>query len=232
MDRTIEILTCDMIASLPSIEQILDIPREKTLRIIFLPPILMYRESIGAEWREKLPGFSVGIHMIRPEINISKLITEEEIVAHAVFFEQCARDYRNLATDLIHGLAAYLKEAIDPENAMHTFGKYKRGRQTGKMDVWDYYLHGAHCGFKNSKTCQKIEVYLITSLEFGDLDPYFFIEFIKTTPRYQPMPVKIYEDYWDGCRILDKMVAIGKFERIQLFATNDEHIVLKDRVNV
>ena len=133
---------------------------------------------------------------------------------------------------MIHGLATYLKETIDPENAMHTFGKYKQGRQTGKMHVWDYYLHGAHCVFKNSKTGQKIEVYLITSLEFGDLDPYFFIEFIKTSPRYQPLPVKIYEDYLDGCHILDKMVAIGKFERIQLFATYDEHIVVKDRGNV
>jgi hypothetical protein len=43
----------------------------------------------------------------------------------------------------------------------------------------------------------------------------------------QPLPVKIYEDYLDGWRILDKMVAIGKFERIRLFVTNDEHIVLK-----
>lgn len=97
MDCTIEILTCDTLASLPPIDQILAIPRARTLRIIFLPPIL------------------------------------------TAFFEQCARDYRSLATDLIHGLARYLKEAIDPQNAMHTFGKYKRGRQTGKMSVWEYH---------------------------------------------------------------------------------------------
>lgn len=100
-------------------EQILTIPREKALRIIFLPTILTHRESIGADWREKLPGFSVGI-----------------------------------------------------------------------------------------------------------------IEFIKTTPRYQPLPVRIYEDYSDGWRILDKMVAIGKFERIQLFPINDELIVVKNRANL
>jgi hypothetical protein len=229
MDRTIEILTCDTVGSLPSIPQLLTIPRDKTLRVIFSPSILPVREEVGAEWKEKLPGFSVGVHGIRPEINVSKLITEEEIIAHATFFEQCAKEYRKLAMQLINALAAHFKETIDPENAMHTFGKYKRDRQTGMMEGWKYYLHGAHCGFKSSKTGQAIEVYLITSLEFGVLDPFFFVEFIKTTGSYQPLPVAIFEDYLDGDRILEKMVAVGKLEKIQSLIDGHDLIVVRDR---
>jgi hypothetical protein len=229
MDRTIEIITCDTVASLPSIEQIRAIPRERALRVIFSSPILPLREKIGAEWKEKLPGFGVGVHMINPEINVSKLITEEEIIAQAAFFEQCAKDYRKLATQLIQALAAYFNETIDPENAMHTFGKYKRGRQIGMMEEWEYRLHGAHCGFENRQTDQAIEVYLITALEFGVLDPFFFVEFIKTTASYQPLPVGIYEDYADGQRILEKMIALGKLERIQSLLDGHDNIVVTDR---
>lgn len=231
MDRTIEIIACDTVGSLPSIQRLLAIPRDKTLRVIFSPSVLPVREEVGAEWKEKLPGFSVGVHGIKPEINVNKLITEEEIVAHAVFFEQCAKGYRKLATQLIYALAAHFKETIDPENAMHTFGKYKRDRQTGVMEGWKYYLHGAHCGFKSSKTGQSIQVYLITSLEFGVLDPSFFVHFIKTTGSYQPLPVAIYDDYADGDRILEKMLAVGKLERMQSLIDGHDNIVVRDRGN-
>lgn len=232
MERTVEILTCDTVESLPTIQQILSIPRERALRVIFSSSIQELRESIGTEWKRDLPNFVVGIHMIEPEINIRKLISDDEIVEHSSFFEQCAKDYRNLATQLIHALAAYFNENIDPENAMHTFGKYKRGRQSGVMDLWEYRLHGSDCRFENSKTGQTIEVYLITQLEFGILDPYFFVDFIKTTESYHPLPIEIYEDYWDGQRILDKMLEIGQFERIPSFFSGPGKIVVRDRSNI
>jgi len=232
MDRTIETITCDTVGSLPSIQQLLAIPREKALRIIFSPSMLPLREQVGAKWKEELPDFNVGVHLVRPEINVSKLITEDEIVAHAAFFEQCAKDYKKLATHLIHALAAHFNETIDPENAMNTFGKYKRSRQTGVMGGWEYRLHGAHCGFKNSETGQAIEVYLITSLEFGVLEPSFFVGFINTTGSYQPLLVEMYENYADGHRILEKMVALGKFERIQSLIDGHDNIVVKHREKV
>ncbi len=232
MDRTIELLTCNTVASLPSMKQILAIPRERPLRVTFGPAIQALRESIGAEWRDNLPNFSVGIHLERPEISISKLITEEEIAAHATFFAQCAKDYRTLATNLIHALASHFNDTIDPENAMHTFGKYKRGRQTGMMGDWEYRLHGSDCGFEHRKTGQTIEVYLLTSLEFGILDAYFFVQFMKTTEQYQPLPVDIYEDGADGFRIREKMVALGKFERIPGLIAGHDNIVVRDRSDV
>ncbi len=199
MERAVTKMTCDAIESLPSIEQIQAIPRDMTLCVSFSPALHQIRERIGAEWKEKLHGFSVGVHRLKPEINIGKLISDEEIAEHAAFFETCARDYRNLATELIYLLATHLNETIDPDNAMETFAKYKAGRQRGRMEKWDYTVHGAHCGFIHRRTGQTIEVYLITPLEFGVLDPFFFIEFIKTTAAYRPLPVDLFDSYADGC---------------------------------
>ena len=92
--RTIETLTCDTIESLPTIQQLLQIPRSRKLKIIFSPPIHALRESTGADWQKVLIDFNVGVHLLEPEINVSKLISNEEIVEHAAFFEDCARDYR------------------------------------------------------------------------------------------------------------------------------------------
>ena len=54
---------------------------------------------------------------------------------------------------------------------------------------------------RTSNQGQLIEVPLVFSLEFGDLDPYFFTKYIKSTSDYKPLPVEIYEDYADGVRI-------------------------------
>ena len=86
-----------------------------------------------------------------------------------------------------------------------------------------------HCGFENKKTGQIIEVPLVFGLEFGDLDPYFFTRFIKSTSKYIPLPVEIYEDYADGVRIIEKMIALGKFEKIISNIGNHYGIVVTDR---
>ena len=229
MDRTIEILTCDSEASLPSMVQLSLLPREKLLRVVFLPPVRSQREAVGRLWREQLPGFLICISDNDVDITICKLITDEEIEAHAVFFDQCAQNYRKLATELIYELAAKLKVTIDPANAMHTFGKYKMGRQLGTMGAWKYFFHGIHCGFKHTVTGQSIEVYLVTPGEFGALDPFFFVRYICTTPGYQPLPIALHDYYHDGGRILSKMVASERWDRVRLMETYEEQVLVKER---
>ncbi|MBC7388100.1 MAG: hypothetical protein H7329_02720 [Opitutaceae bacterium] len=105
-------------------------------------------------------------------------------------------------------------------------------RQIGNVGNWKYFIHGFHCGFENNETRQIIEVPLVFGLEFGDLDPYFFTRFIKSTPNYQPLPVDIYVDYADGVRINEKMISLGKFERINSNVGNHYGIVVTDRQKV
>lgn len=233
MERTTEIITIHSIDEIPPLEVIKQIPRTKKLKIVFGNSVQVERKAIGENLKKNLDGFLVGIHLINPEINISKLITEKEIEDNQFFFENCAKDYRKLAEVLIFNLAKKHKITFNFDFPILPFNKLKgdkRGR--GKMDDWNYFLHGFHCYFENTTTKQQIEVPLVFGMEFGDLDPYFFTNFINTSPEYKPLPVQIFNDYHDGCRINEKMLSLGKFEIISSNFKNHSGIVVKDRQKV
>ncbi|AHM59240.1 hypothetical protein D770_04865 [Flammeovirgaceae bacterium 311] len=165
------------------------------------------------------------------EINIVKLITDEEISAHQDFFEQCAKDYRILSQKLITALAKELKVEIKPDYPLETLNPYRGNpcKQSGVVNGWRYFFHGFHCGFINLKTGQSIETPLTFGLEFGVLDPYFFSIYIKSTKEYHPSPIQVYSDFEDGRRILKKMLELGKFEKINSNHRGDTGVVVKDR---
>lgn len=230
LKRSTDILTISSRNEIPTIDEILERPRKRTLKIVFKGSVQDEREVIGRDLKGKLPNFQIGVHIIEPEINIAKLITDQEIAENQLFFEQCAKDYRKLGAQLISDLANTLDIIIDKDFPLDSFNQFKRSnKQQGRLNEWRYFFHGIHCLFENSRTHQSIEVCLLFGLEFGALDPYFFSRFIKSTPEYKPLPIEIYEDYADGVRILDRMLELGKFERIYSNTGNDIGIVVTDR---
>lgn len=233
MNRETDVIVIDTLRQVPTIDQIKSIPRERTLTLVFNEEVHNQREIVGRHLKQKLLDFSIGIHTIEPEINISKLIAYSEIEDHQDFFEQCAKEYRQLGEELLFKLVDALDLKLNTDFPLVTFNGLKSGKHIkGKMDDWTYFVHGFHCGFKNDTTGQDIEVPLIFSLEFGVLDPYFFSRYIKSTPEYHPLPVEIFEDFADGCRINDKMVLLGKFERISSNVRNQYGVVVADREKV
>lgn len=230
MERTTEILIIDSVDQIPTIESILEIPRSKKLKLLFSDEIRDQRESIGQKLKKELKGFLVCIHVFEQQVDISKLITDEEIADNQLFFENCAKDYRKLSGELINQLAHKLKVKIDPMFPLLTFNPMKGdNRQRGKINGWHYFLHGAHCGFENKTTRQVVETPLIYGLEFGVLDPYFFTRFIKSTLAYNPLPIDIYEDYDDGVRINEVMLLLNRFEDIGSNIENQRGIVVAER---
>lgn len=233
MNRTTDIKIINSAGQIPTIDTIRSIPREQTIKLVFENEVQSQREAIGKNLKTELIGFQVGIHTIEPEINIAKLITDKEIEDNQNFFEQCAKDYRQLSEELISKLVSKLDLNLNKDFLMQTFNELKRdGRSNGKVEGWNYNVHGFHCGFVNIKTKQEIEVPLVFGKEFGDLDPYFFSKFIKSTAKYKPMPVDIFEDYEDGVRINNRMLSLGKFERISSNVGNHYGIVVADRQKV
>jgi hypothetical protein len=235
LERELEEIKCERIQDIPSIDRIIGLSRNKTMKVLFGKEILRKRESIGNQWKEELSDFQIGIHTQNPEINIARLISDNEIVDHQDFFENCAKDYRDIATRLINKLANHLGIEIDPESPLDSFNHLKSSEHRPQNDLVDncrYYIHGFHCCFENIKTGQVIEVSLVNGLEFGALDPYFFTRFIKSTPDYKPLPIEIFEDYADGVRILEKMEEIGKFEKIYGNYEGRFDTVVSDRVKV
>lgn len=230
LNRLIDIITINSLAEIPDLETIRAIPRERKLMLIFGESVQNERETIGQDLKKELQGFQVGIHISEPKINIAKLIADKDIEDHQDFFEQCAKDYRTLGEELILKLVGKLKVKLNRDFPLGTFDEYKWDeRQIGKLDDWRYDIHGIHCGFENSKTGQFIEVSLNVPNEFGGLDPYFFSQFIKTTVKYRPLPIDIFENFADGSRIIDKMLLLGKFEKISLNMDNCCAIVVTDR---
>jgi hypothetical protein len=233
LNRTTDIITINSIGQIPTLDTIRSIPRERTIKLVFEKEVQNQREVIGKNLKTELVGFQVGIHTIEPEINIAKLITDKEIEDNQDFFEECAKDYRQLGEELLFKLVDKLDLKLNKDFPMETFNELKRdGRSNGKVEGWNYYVHGFHCGFVNIKTKQEIEVPLVFGQEFGDLDPYFFTKFIKSTHKYRPLPVEIFEEYADGVRINERMLSLGKFERISSNVGNHYGIVVAERQKV
>lgn len=235
MERTTRVITAKSIQELPCIDYLRNIPRQKTIRIIFDYPISHIREDYGEQLKKNLPHFSIGVHLLEPKIEINKLITKEEIIANQLFFVQCAKDYRKLGEELIRLFVEKKKIILNEDFPFLVFNYFKgksRRTQSGKVGKWRYFLHGYHCYFQNVTTKQAIEVPFMFGMEFGDLDPYFFSLYIKSTPEYQPLPITIYEDFEDGERILDVMLQLGLLERINSNLENHSGLVIKDRNKV
>ncbi len=233
LNRTADIISISTPEQIPTLEIIRAIPREKTLKLIFEKEFQNQREAIGKNLKKELLNFQVGVHTIEPEINIAKLITDKEIEDNQDFFERCAKDYRQLGEELLFKLVDKLNLKLNKDFPMDTFSELKRDkRQIGEVENWRYFVHGFHCGFENNKTGKIIEVPLVFGLEFGDLDPYFFTRYIKSTPEYAPLSIEIFEDYADGVRINEKMISLGKFERISSNVGNHYGIVVADRQKV
>jgi hypothetical protein len=233
LNRTTDIIAISSVEQIPTLETVLAIPRERILKLVFEKGAQSQREAVGQKLKNELPGFQIGIHTIAPEINIAKLITDQEIETNQAFFEQCAKDYRKLGEELLFKLVDKLDVKLNKDFPMETFNELKLDkRQIGEIKGWRYFVHGFHCGFENNETGQLIEVPLVFGLEFGCLDPYFFSKFIKSTSNYRPLPVDIFEDYADGVRIIERMVSLGKFERIRSNVGNHYGVVVADRAKV
>jgi hypothetical protein len=111
--------------------------------------------------------------LFKPEM--TKLITDAEIELHQDFFEQCAKDYRRLATQMITDLAKKFNVTFNPDFPYATALSLKNNGYAvnGMMGYWRHMFHGHHYRFHHTVTLQTIEVALSFGSEFGILDPFF-----------------------------------------------------------
>ncbi|HAS42399.1 MAG TPA: hypothetical protein DCS93_18115 [Microscillaceae bacterium] len=165
------------------------------------------------------------------QAQVSHNLTPQEVETHQSFFEQCAKDYRMLAEKLIRQLAAHLKQPFNEELPLATLNPYEQRSypQFGEMNKWRYFFHGYHCKFKHTITTQDIEVPLTFGLEFGVLDPYFFAHYIYSTPDYQPLSVNMKSEFADGLIIIEKMLELGLYEKINANTVSHSGVVVTNR---
>ncbi len=165
-------------------------------------------------------------------MSIHKLITDEEIEQNQSFFEEYAKEYGRLGEELINQFIE--KFNVKPHNGfplktINAMGQHAYLKPHA-MGEWNYFFHGFHCRFTHKKTKQQIEVPLTFGEEFGELDPFFFIIFIWSTPKFKPLPIEIYPNVHDGLRILEVMLRLGKFEKVNSNFKGQSGIIVTDRV--
>ncbi len=233
MKRTIHVIKIKSAQELLNIDEIINISHHQRIKLIFENSALHLREDYGQYLKGILLDFLIGVHEVKPEINISPLILEKEILDNQSFFIQCAKDYRKLGSELVPLFFQKKKLKLNEKFPFINFNQLKcKNHQSGKVGDWKYFIHGHHCHFKNKKTDQEIEVPFMFGMEFGDLDPYFFVKFIKSTPEYQPLPVFLDEDFHDGQRILKTMLDLGLLEKINSSIEWHSGLVIKDREKI
>lgn len=93
--------------------------------------------------------------------------------------------YEMLATELISKL---VNETDQPNRVKIESGHFYELQNAellnGKeflSDNWRFDVHGEHCEFKNMITDQTLEVALGNESDIGNLDPFFFYQFLDTT---------------------------------------------------
>lgn len=111
--------------------------------------------------------------------SITQEITEELLMAMDM--------YQRIARQLIDQL---ILETDQPDRTAILAGAYDMLTNAdvvnGEEELtgnWYFDVHGEHCMFKNTETGQTLEVFLGSPEDVGNMDPYFFYDFIKTTPE-------------------------------------------------
>jgi len=94
-------------------------------------------------------------------------------------------NYQTIAERLIDKL---ITETDQPEKTEIQAGHYYEiqnaellNGQESLSDNWWFDIHGEHCMFKNLITGQVLEVSFADKASIGNLDPYYFYNFLKTT---------------------------------------------------
>jgi hypothetical protein len=67
-------------------------------------------------------------------------------------------------------------------------------------DGWSLFPHGEHCRFENEATGEVVEADIHDP---GRIDPYFLLEYARTTGRHHAVADVCLEGFHDMCRLLD-----------------------------
>ena len=117
--------------------------------------------------------------------------------------------YKTVAQQLIRKLVV---ETNQPTIAEIIKGNYYNIKNAAVLngkeylsDNWCFDVHGEHCLFKNTNTGQTLEVSLVDTDSIGDLDPYFFYNFLETTQSFKHLTKYFKHSFHDTLDFFEKL---------------------------
>ncbi|RAW15032.1 hypothetical protein DC345_13350 [Paenibacillus taichungensis] len=72
---------------------------------------------------------------------------------------------------------------------------------------WHFDVHGEHCMFENAETGQTLEVSLGSKDDVGNMDPYFFYNFLKSTANYEHLITYFENPFGDMLDLFESLAA-------------------------
>ena len=150
-------------------------------------------------------------------VNFQRVLTREAILENSAELVQSAREFRALASELGAQLAA--KVGIGAAQ-LSACGQYLppvlKIEQSGILnDNWNYFFHGFQCRFVDRASGQVADIEFGFGEEFGALDPWFWYQFLETTPRYAHLASWLALGYADARRMFDVLIEAGLLVEIQ-----------------
>ena len=140
---------------------------------------------------------------------------KRKINIHPEIVKDAIMDYRNDGKKLMFELGK--KYDLDIENKEDYEKLISRGnkeipRRGSLSKRWNYGFHGGECGFYNKKHQQQVEVVLSNSPEFGHIDSWFLLSYMKSTEEYKN---EIEGVNWQELKlVIDKLYINGEIQKI------------------
>lgn len=201
-------ITCHHLADIPAAQQIKRLATDEHYLVLQFPPQLkgINIDSLISQLSKQLPDHSVHYTAFRDHsswIVIKKVIDKALIQENAELIVSALERYAAKARQLVPRLAQHIYLSIDQLTQPWKF-RLRHKLLTGKLDAqWEYYYHGEQVQFKNRHTGQVVEVRLVN---FGNhkalLDPYFFTNYIRTTPEEAHVAALLGGDYHNAERVI------------------------------
>lgn len=172
------------------------------------------------EYRKSLQEILTKYHVFNvrwiPEIWIYPSIETDKILAKKEAIYNAAYSFREDGIQLMKILGETYQ--INPFEGRELFDlkrKSRSNRQRGKVnDEWNFWFHGGECQFENQKTGQIVEIVITNGSEFGGLNSYFFLQYLKTTPKFEMLANFFSDDSKAVTKALNLLEDLGSLERI------------------
>ncbi|GAB5527701.1 MAG: hypothetical protein Roseis2KO_55730 [Roseivirga sp.] len=144
-----------------------------------------------------------------PGLTTSGILNKKEPILSA------AKLFRSTATALMDKLAERYK--VDFKSGQGLYELRTNNDHIHRVDrindQWKFQFHGYECRLTNEVTGQSLDTIFIHRPEFGVLDPYFFLQYVNTTPELRDLKVFFNDKYDYVDQALLTLEAHGEIKR-------------------
>ncbi len=150
------------------------------------------------------------------EIWIKNGIKTKTVLENKDLFIKAAMKFKETANFLMQKLKAKYNvdfESGDGINDLRILNNHEN-KISDIDEQWRFNFHGYECLISNTDTEQLLDIIFITRPEFGVLDPFFFLQYVNTTPEWIALKELLEDDYEATDQALLTLEAYGYMDRI------------------